>query len=320
MTTVEYGGGPTVEQRRMFAGLKDGTMVPGYRGYCPQLKYSFGKTYSQDTYELNQGRQTDRPIIVPSSEPPILSKRLLNSSSCIPDSNGDNKYTTSMVPGYTGYIPKWPFKFGSTYAEECEICLNEHFTDRHRKECQKQDLSNSLRSFPRLQSRRFDPDVKNHLNMYADHLGKKSGKRPFSEPPIPGYTGYVPRVHTTELGLGCRYQEMSKNGLESFLIDMARHKQSLNENVPKCSTRTERENLAMAYEIENNEGPSESHKRLYKQDGMIPRYTGFLPQRRYHFGNTYGDTSRSLDVCAHNADCYGTFIKTAKRSAMLQQS
>ena len=29
MTTVEYGGGPTVEQRRMFAGLKDGTMVPG---------------------------------------------------------------------------------------------------------------------------------------------------------------------------------------------------------------------------------------------------------------------------------------------------
>lgn len=29
MTTTEYGGGPTLEQRRSFAGLKDGTQLPG---------------------------------------------------------------------------------------------------------------------------------------------------------------------------------------------------------------------------------------------------------------------------------------------------
>ena len=30
MTTIEYGGGPNLEQRRAFAGLKDGSMVPGF--------------------------------------------------------------------------------------------------------------------------------------------------------------------------------------------------------------------------------------------------------------------------------------------------
>jgi len=37
-----------------------------------------------------------------------------------------------------------------------------------------------------------------------------------TEAPIPGYRGYIPRVRTTELGLGTRYHEMTKNGLDNF--------------------------------------------------------------------------------------------------------
>lgn len=37
------------------------------------------------------------------------------------------------------------------------------------------------------------------------------------------FQGYVPRIHTTELGLGCRYHEMSKNGLEVFRDEISRH-------------------------------------------------------------------------------------------------
>jgi len=33
---------------------------------------------------------------------------------------------------------------------------------------------------------------------------------------MPGYRGYIPRVRTTELGLGTRYHDMTKNGLDSF--------------------------------------------------------------------------------------------------------
>jgi len=41
-------------------------------------------------------------------------------------------------------------------------------------------------------------------------------RRPQTEAPIPGYRGYIPRVRTTELGLGTRYHDMTKNGLDSF--------------------------------------------------------------------------------------------------------
>jgi len=37
-----------------------------------------------------------------------------------------------------------------------------------------------------------------------------------TEAPIPGYRGYIPRVRTTEIGLGSRYHEMTKNGLDNF--------------------------------------------------------------------------------------------------------
>ena len=44
-------------------------------------------------------------------------------------------------------------------------------------------------------------------------------KRTPTEPPIPGYQGYVPRINTTELGLGCRYHQSTKNGLEMFKME-----------------------------------------------------------------------------------------------------
>jgi len=46
-------------------------------------------------------------------------------------------------------------------------------------------------------------------------------RRQQTEAPIPGYRGYIPRVRTTELGLGTRYHEMTKNGLDYFYT--ARH-------------------------------------------------------------------------------------------------
>ena len=34
MTSIACGGGPTIEQRRDFAGLKDGSHLPGYVIVC----------------------------------------------------------------------------------------------------------------------------------------------------------------------------------------------------------------------------------------------------------------------------------------------
>ena len=42
---------------------------------------------------------------------------------------------------------------------------------------------------------------------------------------MPGYVGFVPRVKTTEIGLGCRYHESAKNGFATFAQETDRHAQ-----------------------------------------------------------------------------------------------
>ena len=43
----------------------------------------------------------------------------------------------------------------------------------------------------------------------------------------------------------------------------------------------------------------------------------FFTDRRFVFGNTYGDTTRGLDICSHNAPSYGEFTKfKASQSVM----
>jgi len=59
---------------------------------------------------------------------------------------------------------------------------------------------------------------------------------------------------------------------------------------------------------------------------MIPKYTGYLPrmnisilfisiyflflERKYHIGQTYGDTSRDLPICSHSFKNYGDFVRS----------
>ena len=43
----------------------------------------------------------------------------------------------------------------------------------------------------------------------------------------------------------------------------------------------------------------------------------YFTDRRFVFGNTYGDTTRGLDICSHNAPSYGEFTKfKASQSVM----
>jgi hypothetical protein len=43
---------------------------------------------------------------------------------------------------------------------------------------------------------------------------------------MPGYTGHVPRIVPTELGLGARYHETTKRGFDSFKNDYVRRTMS----------------------------------------------------------------------------------------------
>lgn len=302
MATIATGGGPSLGQRRDFAGLKDGTQVPGYRGYCPQLKYKVGKTYGRDTNELSKEFDHHHPPgpVAPgfSTKPPIINN--------LPKSTGNNKYTETMVPGYTGYIPRWPFKFGGTYKNDCDICIDEHMSNTGTYQDKEKSLLNSMKSFPQLQAINRDPEVRDHLNTYRDTHPKRptlmDDKRTWTEPPIPGYQGYIPRIGTTELGLGGRYHVTTGRGLGAFSAEREHHEACSKEPI----------NLSMQPEGVKEVGNLYG-KRLYLNDGMIPRYTGYLPQRRFRFGQTYGDTTRTLEVCAHPKESYGDFVQSQPR-------
>jgi hypothetical protein len=318
MTTVEYGGGPTMDQRREFSGLKEGAHIPGYQGYCPQLKYSIGKTYGRETMELSQTRRCRRHQEQHEQQQQQCGGETVQShfqfKGKLPESTGENKYTENMKSGYTGYVPRWPFKFGKTYKEECDVCLEEFFANRQQLLQMERDLQSSTRSLPSLQAVGNDPDVRDRLNAFHERgtsTGAMSQRRRKLEPPMPGYHGYIPRVHTTELGLGCRYHEMTKNGLENFYSARAERLQQLGnlrdtfgaQRVEPLSIKRSQTCGPDTLTVRNS-GP-----RVYVQDGMIPKYTGYIPQQRYAFGNTYGDETRSLEVCAHDQPCYGDYMK-----------
>lgn len=296
MTTIALGGGPDLHQRREFAGLRPGTHVPGYRGYCPQIKYRVGKTYGTDTSELSAKFDHVQPCppTGPSNAKPILVNDL-------PDSTGDTKYTKEMVPGYTGYIPRRPFKFGNTYKEDCDVCIDQHMSNYNYHRFKMEDLHGQVRAAHELQATEKDPYVKNVLDKYRDTHPTRSillaDRKLPTEPPMPGYKGFIPRISVTELGLGARYHQTTKQGLESFARENTAHHEATEAAV------------VIEREFNRGQGPTYS-RRLYLKDGMIPKYTGYLPQRRFVFGNTYGDTSRSLDVCKHPDDCYGDYQRS----------
>ncbi len=81
--------------------------------------------------------------------------------------------------------------------------------------------------------------------------------------------------------------------------------------------------------VQQRPSTSISTNRVYLKSGMIPRYTGYLPrikiliisqsiiififvflERKYHIGQTYGDTSRNLAVCAHSYNNYGDYVRS----------
>lgn len=124
----------------------------------------------------------------------------------------------------------------------------------------------------------------------------KNDKRQTTEPPIPGYTGFVPRIAATEMGLGATYNETTKKGLIDFKNNYVFNHQNRPEGIERSqSARVPVASNSMA-------------KRLYVPPGMIPKYTGYVHGRKFQFGNTYGNTTRRLPVCTHSSMNFGEYM------------
>ncbi|XP_064409507.1 ciliary microtubule inner protein 2B [Latimeria chalumnae] len=104
--------------------------VPGYAGYCPQYKFRGGKTYGKLTSELltNPDMALSGHLLLQSSlvkpgageggaetrDVPLTSRRI---------SWRDQRLSPSLIPGYTGFVPKSQNYFAKTYTESSRAAL-----------------------------------------------------------------------------------------------------------------------------------------------------------------------------------------------------
>ncbi len=131
---------------------------------------------------------------------------------------------------------------------------------------------NQVHSQPKHNQISSDAEIKSLLDNYADTHPRSSNlgdKREFTEPPIPGYTGHIPKIVPTDLGLGARYNQTTQKGLTKFKNDFLRY-DSMTRNAsayPGPGLVRESSDLSFLDEGETNS------KRLYAKPGMIPKYT-----------------------------------------------
>uniref|UniRef100_A0A8C9DFW6 Ciliary microtubule inner protein 2B n=1 Tax=Prolemur simus TaxID=1328070 RepID=A0A8C9DFW6_PROSS len=101
--------------------------IPGYTGHCPLLRFSMGQTYGQVTGQLLRGppglawppaHRTLLPPIRPprSPEVPRGSLRLRR---------GHERLSSSVIPGYTGFIPRAQFIFAKNCSQVWAEALND---------------------------------------------------------------------------------------------------------------------------------------------------------------------------------------------------
>nr|KAF6433352.1 family with sequence similarity 166 member B [Molossus molossus] len=106
--------------------------IPGYTGHCPLLRFSMGQTYGQMTGQLLRGAPglawpPVRRILLPPIRPP-RSPEIPRGS--LPVRRGHKRLSSSMIPGYTGFVPQAQFIFAKNCSQVWTEALN-NFTQWH---------------------------------------------------------------------------------------------------------------------------------------------------------------------------------------------
>ncbi|KAM4877323.1 ciliary microtubule inner protein 2B isoform 2-T2 [Thomomys bottae] len=106
--------------------------IPGYTGHCPLLQFSMGQTYGKVTGQLLRGppgiawppaHRMLLPPIWPLRSPELPRKGL-------PPRHGHQRLSSSMIPGYTGFVPQAQFIFAKNCSQVWAEALND-FTQQH---------------------------------------------------------------------------------------------------------------------------------------------------------------------------------------------
>ncbi|XP_075711059.1 ciliary microtubule inner protein 2B [Rhinoderma darwinii] len=249
--------------------------IPGYGGFCPQYKYNLGKTYGSLTGQLltspdirHSGQLVLQSCPFP---PPPRNTGALGISNRRKPCLGDKKLSWSMIPGYTGFIPRAQKFFAKTYAETTRDAL----TDFQKE--QNQQLSPIQEQLITSKYRTPLPELSKEPAHYVSPNAFQIQVSPYymeDEDPhkyfISGYTGYVPR---SRFLIGTGYPITTNRAMTEF------SQMTLKKGSKIGDHQEPREG--------NRHQSNQSHIYL-EQLGLLPRYTGYVPGYKFQYGHTYG--------------------------------
>ncbi|KAM9331475.1 ciliary microtubule inner protein 2B [Gastrophryne carolinensis] len=272
--------------------------IPGYGGFCPQYKYNLGKTYGKLTGELLSApdiRRSGQLVLQSCPFPPPRHDSHAETPEGITKRRrprlGDQKLSWSMIPGYTGFIPRSQKYFAKTYAETTRDALTDFQKEQLQQESwmQEQILTSKLQSGRQLPhseqekqlitakyrtplpalSKEAAPFISSNtyqLQMSPYYMEDEDPHKYF----ISGYTGYVPR---SRFLIGTGYPITSNKAMVEF-GHMTLKKSARAGDKPELR--------------EERKQQSDQDHIYLEQLGLLPRYTGYVPGYKFQYGHTYG--------------------------------
>ena len=240
-------------------------------GYCPQVKYNYGKTFGNQTKDLAPEFPHRH---VPYKEPVDFTEKFRNQ---LPEPNGHNRYTRNLIPGYTGFVPDINQRHSKTYTRLANECVDSYIDKTKEGSKRMADLQASVANSDRLARSKTCGNINELTEQPVQPYGKFKDIDPGSlnrkkadEAPIPGYAGHVPRFQPTQIAVGSRYHIGSDDSLDDF---WTRYQIKFGEQFPgdlqnKHPVRWPTKSLV-----------DDTIRKAYFREGMLPKFRGYVPRK-----------------------------------------
>ncbi|XP_060026933.1 sperm-associated microtubule inner protein 5 isoform X1 [Erinaceus europaeus] len=172
-----------------------------------------------------------------------------------------------ITPGYSGFVPYLSCQ-ESNKEDNITDCLENFQKKTQRYKDWLEELHYSVATAPKLKPVCSEEVLLRTLHQYYRQyhplsLECKKLKKPLHEPPIPGWSGYLPRARVTELGCSTRYTVMARDCYEDFLGLMEQAK------------RAHLKPYAEIYGVKSTQPPPDPSPRFSQNQVQLPKYPNY---------------------------------------------
>jgi len=190
------------------------------------------------------------------------------------------KLTTHMVPGYTGYIPKSEKYFGRSSAIINHKAIYDLETEKWSQKENEKIINQTIQNSP---MKKIRDSATPYTSQQSD--GRPSTVSPYFAPVgnknknfITGYTGYIPQ---SRFKYSKVYKDQTKESLNDFTT-------TLQEQQNDKLKPLEYQNILI-----KKPTTAPASTSIYRANqGLLPKYTGYLPGHKYRYGVSIATSAR----------------------------